>query len=212
MSTRFLLIRHAAVDTGNPPRLCGTYDVPLSSKGRAQLLALHHTALADHAPDALYTSPLQRATDTARACAALWHLEPRIEPAFQEIHCGAFEGMPIEEIKRLHAAVWARNTAQNDDAFRWPRGESYAQFRGRILGGLGRLALEHPGRTVAVVTHSGVIAQVLGTLRGRPAAVWELDRPDPLSATEVLWKATEPIALVGFNRREGSRALPQPHG
>lgn len=209
MATRFLLIRHAAIDTGNPPRLCGTFDVPLSPRGRTQLRSLLARATPAAAPDALYTSPLSRARETAEACSRVWRLPVLEEPAFQEIHCGQLEGVPIEHIQRMHPDVWLRNNAQDDDAFRWPGGESYAEFRGRILGGLARLAAIHSGRLVAIVTHSGVVAQVLGTLRGRPAAVWEHDRPDPLSATEILWSGTEPLGLVEFNSRDWCRESPQ---
>ena len=212
MPTRFLLIRHASVDTGTPARLCGTYDAPLSPRGQAQLERLDPDSLGSGRPSALYTSPLTRARETAAAWGRLWSLEPRREVALQEIHCGEFEGRHIREIQQVHPTIWARNSAQDDDAFRWPGGESYAQFRGRVLGALARLARLHPHETVAVVTHSGVIAQVIGRLRGRRAAVWELDRPDPLSVTEVLWDGTEPLDLVAFNQCEPQRAAVLPRG
>ena len=98
--------------------------------------------------------------------------------------------------------LWARNKSQKDDAFRWPSGESYAEFRARVVGSLTRLAARHPGETVAVVTHAGFISQVLGTLKGERAAAWEPDRPDPLSATTVLWDRDQPAALLEFNRQE----------
>ena len=202
MPTRFLLIRHASVDNGNPPRLCGTYDAPLSSHGRAQLDRLSPGDLLPQRPAALYTSPLTRARETAAAWSRVWGVAPTCETALQEIHCGDFEGLRIKDIQQTHPTIWARNAAQDDVAFRWPGGESCAQFRGRVLGVFSRLALLHPDQTVAVVTHSGVIAQVIGTLRGRASSVWELDRPDPLSITEVLWDGTEPRELITFNRSE----------
>ena len=203
MDTRLLLIRHAHVDTGpSPGRLCGSLDLPLSAAGRAQLRALGARLAADEAPDALYTSTLRRAREVAEALTRIWDRDLCLDDAVREIDCGRLDGMPIVEIEREYADLWARNRAQIDDDFTWPDGESYRAFRQRVLDGLGHIAAAHRGQRVAVVTHAGVIAQVLGAIRGRPAAVWELDRPAPLSATEVTWANGAPASVVAFNRRD----------
>ena len=152
-----------------------------------------------NAPDALYTSPLTRARETAVALGRLWHLEPRVENALAEIHCGQLEGMPIHTIERQYPAVWAQNLAQNDDRFTWPGGESYRQFRERVLTALRAITARHPAQRIAVVTHAGVVAQVMGSIGGRSAAVWELDRPAPLTATEVTWANGSPDRVLRFN-------------
>ena len=202
--TRLLLIRHAHVDTGPPPgRLCGRLDLPLSPTGWKQIRSLR-----DRSPSpssglvALYTSPLTRARATAAALGCLWQMDPRIEDSLAEIDCGDLEGMAIDRIKREHPLVWAQNLAQDDDEFAWPHGESYRQFRERVLTGLARLADTHSRERIGVVTHSGVIAQVVGALRGRPAAVWEHDRPEPLSATEVAWSNGRPCSILMFSERD----------
>jgi broad specificity phosphatase PhoE len=201
VSTRLLLIRHAHIDTGDPPRLCGQFDVPLSRKGREQLAAICCDICFTTVPAALYSSPLSRAVETADALGRVWRLATRIERALGEISCGALEGRPIAEIEREQADLWRRNLAQQDDEFRWPGGESYADFRARIVGALDRIAAAHPAQSVAIVTHSGVIAQVMNLLTGRPAAVWDQDRPDPLTMTEVTWAAGGPVRLHRFSER-----------
>lgn len=199
MTTRILLIRHAPINSGS--RLCGSFDVPLSPQGLAELSALVRQRPASAAPRALYTSRLSRARQVAAALAQSWALEPRITPWAHEIHCGDVEGVPIDWLKRERPDLWIRNEAQEDDHFAWPGGESYAAFRARVLRGLATLAANHPGERIALVTHAGVIAQVLGTIRGRPPAVWSRDRPDPLSATEVLWGERAPAAVLTYNER-----------
>jgi broad specificity phosphatase PhoE len=129
----------------------------------------------------------------------MWSLSPKPDEALREIHCGALEGMPIAAVQRTHADLWQRNVAQNDDEFTWPGGESYRGFRTRVTDAMARIATAHAGQRVAVVTHAGVISQVLGTLRGRPAAQWQHDRPEPLSATEVIWDDCRPVRLVSYN-------------
>jgi broad specificity phosphatase PhoE len=198
--TRFMLIRHAATDTGG--RLCGSFDVSLSPEGEAQLQKLLDRPPRNTAPDALFTSSLQRARRVAVALGRVWALTPQDAPWAREIHCGAVEGMPLDQLQRLFADQWMRNEAQNDETFAWPGGESYRQFRTRILTGLRATADAYAGRRVAIVTHAGVVAQVLGVLRGRPAAVWAADRPDPLTATEIVWNGDGPSSVTAFNRAD----------
>lgn len=201
--TRFRLIRHGHVDTGPPPgRLCGWLDLPLSPKGRGQLQALREGSLLGEVPDALYSSTLRRAREVAGALAEAWRLRERPVDALREIHCGRLEGMHIGDVIREYPDLWDRNRAQLDDDFTWPEGESYREFRKRVLTTLADIAAQHRGQQIAVVTHAGVIAQVLGAIKGRPAAVWEQDRPAPLTLTEVTWADGAPVSLVSFGVRE----------
>jgi broad specificity phosphatase PhoE len=107
--------------------------------------------------------------------------------------------MRIDAVQRQHAVVWERNAAQDDDDFGWPGGETYRQFRARVLATLERIAISHPAKRIAVVTHAGVIAQVVGQIRGRRSAEWEPDRPDPLTATEITWHRGKPQTVMSFN-------------
>lgn len=200
VSTRIVLIRHAETTTGAV--VCGWLDVPLAESGRAQVGAVLRHAPSRAIPDALYTSTLARATEVAAALSEAWALEPRRVDWAREIHCGRLEGMPLDRLQREWPELWARNEAQQDEAFAWPGGESYAQFRARVLDGLASVAAAHPDGRVAVVTHAGVISQVLGVIRRRSAAVWDADRPEPFTATEVLWGNGLPAAVVTYNDRD----------
>ena len=197
MVTRILLIRHASVDPRG--RLCGSFDVPLSPSGRREVESLLRRVTGRNAPDALFTSTLRRAVEVATALGQAWALRPEPAEWAREIHCGALEGTRIEQLQQRYPELWARNEAQTDETFAWPGGETYAQFRARILRGLEATAAVHAGRRVAVVTHAGVISQVLGVIRGRPASAWAPDRPDPLTATEITWWNGAPAAVLAFN-------------
>jgi broad specificity phosphatase PhoE len=197
VSTRITLIRHAAIDAAR--RLCGSWDVPLAPAGRAHVHAVLHAERKHPAPHALYTSSLMRALEVACALGRAWEIAPRLAEWAREIHCGDVEGMPLAQLQRDFPEIWARNEAQTDDAFAWPGGETYAQFRARVLAGLSATAVAHTGKRVAVVTHAGVISQVLGTIHGRPACVWAPDRPEPLTATEVACEDGRPIAVLSYN-------------
>jgi broad specificity phosphatase PhoE len=195
-----MLIRHAAIETGS--RLCGALDVPLSPAGRAALQALVRGTRHADVPDALFTSTLKRALDVAEALGRAWGRAPQSVDWAREIDCGDLEGIPLDRVRREFPDLWARNEAQSDDGFAWPGGETYAQFRKRVLDGLDRAAAAHRGCRIVIVTHAGVISQVLGVLEGRAACVWEPDRPEPLTATEVLWEDGAPREVLTFNNRD----------
>ncbi len=197
VATRIVLVRHAMVDTA--ARLCGSFDVPLTRAGRVQVQAVLGRPPTRPVPDALYTSTLTRARDVAAGLGRAWALDPQLAEWAREIHCGSVEGVPLSELQREHPELWARHLAQNDEAFAWPGGETYAEFRARVLAGLAAIATAHPAGRVAVVTHAGVISQVLGAIRHRPAAVWAPDRPDPFTATEVTLKNGTPAAVLTYN-------------
>ena len=197
MATRIVLIRHAAIETES--RLCGSLDLSLSPAGRAELEALLRRPAQAEIPVALFTSTLRRASEVACELGRAWRLEVAAVDWAREIHCGDVEGMPLDQLKRDFRDLWNRNEAQADDSFAWPGGETYAQFRTRVLRGLDRAVADHAGGRVMVVTHAGVISQVLGVVKGRPACVWQPDRPRALTATEVLWADGSPRAVLSFN-------------
>ena len=197
MATRLVLIRHAAIDTRS--RLCGCLDLSLSQVGRADLNALLRRPPRGEAPVALFTSTLRRATEVACELGRVWRLEPEPADWAREIDCGDVEGMPVKHLQQRLPDVWTRNEAQLDDNFAWPGGETYAQFRARVMRGLDLAAAPYPAARVVVVTHAGVVSQVLGVIKRRPACVWQPDRPGPLTATEVLWDDGGPRTVLSFN-------------
>jgi broad specificity phosphatase PhoE len=198
--TRIVLVRHASVHSAG--RLCGSLDLPLSSQGRAELDALARRVRRSAAPDALFTSTLARAVTVAAALAAAWGVAAHPAAWAREIHCGDVEGMRLDLIQQRHPELWARNEAQADDGFAWPGGETYAAFRARILDGLRSAAAARAGERLAVVTHAGVISQLLGVIRGRAAAVWKPDRPRPLTATEIVWEGGAPRRVLSYDERD----------
>jgi broad specificity phosphatase PhoE len=105
----------------------------------------------------------------------------------------------LEQLQRQFPELWTRNEVQREDTFAWPGGETYAEFRSRVVEGLNGAAARYPSGRVVVVTHAGVISQVLGVLKTRPCCVWKPDRPQPLTATEVLWTDGAPRAVLSFN-------------
>ena len=193
-AARLVLIRHAESDCGS--RLCGCYDPPLTGRGCAQVNQLRDCLTIRNRVDAIYSSPLRRTLSTAEAAPS----SAEIVDDLREICCGDLDGQPISEVTAGFSDLWARNLAQNDDDFRWPSGESYREFRARVLARINSLAARHRGERVLLFTHAGVINQTIGAIEGLRPAQWEPYRPGHASITEIEWHG-DSGSLVMFDDR-----------
>jgi broad specificity phosphatase PhoE len=185
----FLFVRHAAVDCRRDERtlLCGSYDVPLSEEGHRQVDLLRRRFVLECRLDAVYVSPLRRALETAQATPDYLRHSVRILRSLSEIDCGTVDGLPIEDVRQQYPEAWLENEAQTNEDFSWPGGETYRMFRRRVMRAVKTIARMHMGERVLVITHAGVINQVLGSITGQSAAKWASPRPRHTSITRVVW-------------------------
>jgi broad specificity phosphatase PhoE len=207
-----VFVRHAEAaedDCQGHMRLCGWLDVPLTAQGQLEAERLRLVASELGPVDGLYTSSLRRAVETATPLAAALGLKPRARAALREISCGWLEGLPVREIQTCYPDVWEANLAQADESFGWPGGETYRAFRARVLHATRRVARAHMGRTLVIVTHAGVVTQILGALRGESAARWDKFRPGNASLTEIWWTGNSGV-VVRFDDRHHLLALGPP--
>jgi broad specificity phosphatase PhoE len=183
------MVRHADVECSSSgiPLLCGWYDAPLSLNGRQQAEFLRLRLAEAPRFAGLYASPLQRAFHTASAAPDYLLPHLRLLNSIREINCGVVEGLALERVEADFGDFWRRNLLQTDDGFRWPGGETYRRFRMRVLRAINAIARQHRGQAVLIVTHAGVVNQILGTIHGQSAARWENFRPKNASLTTVWW-------------------------
>ena len=152
-TTRLLLIRHGETAANVAGRMQGRGDDPLTERGQQQVRAIAERLKREgHPITALYTSPLGRAQLTADAIGEALGLTPRLRDGLQEINLGSLEGASPAELAAVIKA--------GPDS-RYPDGESLREFVERTVGALAGLVAAHPGETIAVVTHGGVISNVL---------------------------------------------------
>lgn len=198
-ATTIILVRHAHTDAnehGDTPRLAGWADIPLSEKGKAQLERVRERFDPDVA-DLVYSSDLHRAIITAEAVARGRRIVQL--RSLREISCGIVDGWTVDEVRARFPEQWRENKAESDPHFTWPGGESYVRFRARVERGIRGIAQRHPGGRVLVVTHAGVISQLLGIIDGRSPAAWSKDRPGNCSVTTIRWD--DGPHLVEFDAR-----------
>jgi len=157
--TTIWLLRHG-LPGGIEGRCYGRLDVPLSVEGVAQA---KQTAarLARENISAVYSSGLQRATETAQIVAKELRLDIQTIDALAEIDFGTFEGMMYEDIQKQYPEAfdcWMRHPAQAQ----FPNGENFADLTRRVNGALEPLLSRHGNESIAIVAHSGVIRLLIG--------------------------------------------------
>jgi probable phosphoglycerate mutase len=154
-ATRVLAIRHGETAWNADSRIQGQLDIALNDTGRWQAARMAQS-LAGEVFDAIYCSDLSRARATAEALAAIAGLDARTDNGLRERGFGAFEGRTYREIENdlpEQAARWRRR----EPDFGAEGGETLAGFYDRAIASATRLAALHPGQSIVLVTHGGVL-------------------------------------------------------
>jgi probable phosphomutase (TIGR03848 family) len=179
--TSFLLIRHAMTDVAGK-RLVGRMpDVSLNEEGfsQAENLSRH---LTGSPVTAIYSSPLQRAIETAAPVAKALKLDPVISEDFNEIEFGEWTNCDIKSL-------------ENDEQFqrfnlfrssqRIPGGESMQEAQLRIINGVRKLQIKYPGKMIVVVTHSDMIKAAIAYYAGIPLDMMQRIEISPASVSVI---------------------------
>lgn len=150
-----LLIRHGETAWNAEHRIQGQLDVPLSGAGVWQAARLAQR-LAREPIEAVVASDLARAWVTAEPLAQTLGLEPVADARLRERNFGTFQGHTLTEIEQRWPAEFAA-WRERDAGWAMPGGESGNAFIARTLAALHDVVQQHPGRTVAVVAHGGIL-------------------------------------------------------
>ena len=162
-STLILLVRHGETPTTGtvlPGRAPGLH---LSERGRAQAdgVAQRLSVLPVHA---IYSSPLERARETAAPSAARAGLTVNEEAGLLECDFGDWTGAALAGLTGL--PEW-QTVQHNPSAFRFPNGEGFSGMQARIVGTLESLRAAHAGDVVVCFSHAdpikAAVAHALGT-------------------------------------------------
>ncbi|MCX5067072.1 histidine phosphatase family protein [Micromonospora lupini] len=166
--TRLIVWRHGNTDWNAANRVQGHSDVPLNELGRDQARAAA-PLLASLRPDAIVSSDLSRATETAAALAALTGLPVRTDARLRERHFGQWQGLHLTEVAERFGDEYARWRAGDPD----PGAdlEPLHDLGERVAAALREAADAAPDGTVVIATHGGSSRQGVGHLLGWPPDV-----------------------------------------
>jgi probable phosphoglycerate mutase len=208
-----LLIRHAVTGvTGK--RLSGAAPgIHLSEEGRLQASRLSDR-LAPLRLSGVYSSPLERCTETAEAIAAPRGLQVQALPDLVEVGYGTWTGKPLAQLART--ALWKR-IQQSPSSVRFPGGETLTEVQRRCVAALDALAVRHRGM-VAVVSHADVIRLAVAHYAGVHLDLFQRIIVSPASVTVIglgdriprILRMNDTGSLDDFrSRRGGGGPLPK---
>lgn len=144
---RLLLVRHGETEWNKDNRVLGRTDIELNRIGVSQTEALVRK-LSPINIDAVFSSPLKRASDVGNAIANEHKIKCTIEKRLIEMNFGVFEGVQRDD--------GAYQKQKRMYFMKYPDGESYLQVAGRVYPLLGELKNKYKDKTVLLVTHNGI--------------------------------------------------------
>lgn len=196
---RVLLARHGQTPTTGqilPGRAPGLH---LAPRGVEQAEAIARRVV-DIPITAVYTSPLERAQETAAPTAVAKTLPALIEPDLLECDFGEWTGRRLTELSRLKQ--W--RTVQNaPSTFRFPGGESFIELQARMIRLFERLRDHHAGRTVICFSHADPIKALLVHALGTHLDHFQRVDVGTGSVSVIDWPADGPPVVRVVNSTQG---------
>lgn len=201
-STLILLIRHGATPTTGqvlPGRAPGLH---LSERGRAQSREVAER-LAGLELQAVYSSPMERAQETAAPTVQAQNLELRTDERLIECEFGEWTGATLSDLYPL--PEW-KSVQQTPSQFRFPGGESFVEMQERMVRCLGDLAERHRGGTIACFSHADPLKAAVAWLQGSPLDAFQKITIDTASVSAARLFEDGSTGMVATNSRTGSLA------
>ena len=193
---RLTLVRHGETEHNRGGMTLGRADVPLNDRGRLQARA---TASAfARAPDAIYSSPLQRALSTAGAIAAGAGVGVTVEPDLIEMDVGEMEHLTSAELRGRYPEFLRAWLGPECGDARMPGGETLAEVQARAWGAVERMRSAHPDGDVVAITHNFVIRAIVCRALGAPLASFRNVRQS-LAALTILDVGEGAVSVLRLN-------------
>jgi ribonuclease H / adenosylcobalamin/alpha-ribazole phosphatase len=197
--TTLVLVRHGATRHSVEKRFSGTggEDLSLDERGVAQAHAVAGWLREHGGVDALVTSPLVRARETAEHAAEVLGLDPVVVDGLRETSFGDWDGHTFAEVREKWPAeleAWLGSSSVAP-----PGGESFDAVARRVRRARDELIVGHSGQTVVAVSHVTPIKLLVRSALDAPlSAVYRMELA-PGSVSEVAWYADGHASLRRFN-------------
>jgi probable phosphoglycerate mutase len=205
-STLVLFVRHGQTPSTNqrlPGRAPGLH---LSDAGRDQASAAATRVAELKRVDAIYTSPLERARETAAPIATARELKPAVDRGLLECDFGDWTGAELKKLMKL--PEW-RTVQGYPSGFRFPGGESFVEMQDRMVGAVGQLVARHRGGVVVCVSHADPIKAAVAHAVGAHLDLFQRIVISTCSITAVSYGMGGPVVLT-VNSTGGSLAALAP--
>lgn len=157
---KVVLVRHCETEHNRDGRVQGQSDPPLTARGEAQAAAVARS-LAGQPVQAVYSSPLRRALQTAEPIAAAVGIEVQCEPALKEIDAGHMDGLTGVEMRERFPEFMAAWHAGPDGSVPLPGGESLGAVQDRAWTFVESLRDQEGLELAVCVTHNFVLLALI---------------------------------------------------
>ena len=191
--TTMLLVRHGQTPTTGkvlPGRAPGLH---LADEGRAQADIAAERIGALKRVDAIYSSPLERAKETAAPIAKARGLRTQVDRGLFECDFGEWTGSELKKLMKL--PEWG-TVQRAPSTFRFPGGESFTEMQTRMVTTLDKLRLAHPGGTIVCVSHADTIKAAVAHALGTHIDLFQRIVISPASVTAIAWGPGGPVVLA----------------
>ena len=159
---KLILIRHGLTDDNLKKRYCGIRDVGVNKFGQQKLEEIKNKIRCLNV-DTVLSSDLKRSWQTAKVIFGNTNCKIIKNPNLREINFGKWEGLAYNQILKRYPCVYKR-WLEDPFAADIPQGEKLPHFIRRIKNELKKIINLKLDKTVALVTHAGVMRVILNTL------------------------------------------------
>ena len=191
--TLVLFVRHGTTPTTGkvlPGRARGLH---LSERGREQAQRAAERIAEVGKIAAVYSSPLERARETAAPIARLTKNTTHIERGLIECDFGAWTGQSLRRL--MKKPEWGQ-VQRSPSTFRFPAGESFVEMQTRMVSAVDAIRRRHPGRTVVCVSHADTIKAAVAHAAGTPLDLFQRIVISTCSVTAIMYSDSGPIVLT----------------
>src|SRR5262245_5988250 len=192
-STIVLLVRHGLTPTTGvklPGRAAGLH---LSEEGRKQAETAAARIAKIEKVVAIYSSPLERARETAAIIAKARHQAVRIERGLLELDIGKFTGMTLKD---AHKTDEWKAIQQHPSGFHFPGGESFTEMQTRITSAIDRIVARHRGHIIVAVSHADPIKAAVAHALGTPLDLFQRIMIGTASISAIAYGRSGPAVLT----------------
>jgi len=200
--TLVLLVRHGLTATTGvklPGRARGLH---LSDEGRRQAEAAAARIAAIPKVVAIYSSPLERARETAGIIAKARNMAVRIERGLLELDIGKWTGLALKDAAAR--PEW-KAVQHHPSGFRFEGGESFTEMQARITGAIARMVARHAGRIIVAVSHADPIKAAVAHAIGTPLDLFQRIVIGTASISAIAYSQSSSSALT-VNSMDGDLA------
>ncbi|MFK7920298.1 MAG: MSMEG_4193 family putative phosphomutase [Ilumatobacter sp.] len=191
--TTILLVRHGQTPTTGkvlPGRAKGLH---LADEGHRQAQTAADRIAELSGVEAVYSSPLERAKETAAPISKALGLKTKIDRGLFECDFGDWTGKELVKLNKL--PEW-QTVQRAPSTFRFPNGESFTEMQTRMVSALDRLRLAHPGGTIVCVSHADTIKAAVAHALGTHIDLFQRIVISPASVSAITWHSGGPIVLA----------------